>query len=121
MLTAGYLLLYFLRSAAPVFIGSLLMMAGYLTGMSVFGAQIRDLIPENRSGQFQGVRILGQVFVPGLIGPAIGAAVLKNAEVIVNGDGTTSFLPNRSIWLAALIVVAVLAALIACMPKKQAN
>ena len=121
MLTAGYLLLYFLRSAAPVFIGSLLMMAGYLTGMSVFGAQIRDLIPENRSGQFQGVRILGQVFVPGLIGPAIGAAVLKNAEVIVNGDGTTSFLPNQNIWLAALIVVAVLAALIACMPKKQAN
>ena len=119
MLAVGYVLLYFLRAAAPVFIGSLLMMAGYLTGMSVFGAQIRDLIPENRSGQFQGVRILGQVFVPGLIGPAIGAAVLKNAEIIVNDDGTTSFLPNENIWLAALVVVAVLAVLTFILDRKQ--
>ena len=117
MLAAGYLLLYFFRSTAPVFIGSLLMMAGYLTGMSVFGAQIRDCIPENRSGQFQGVRILGQVFVPGLIGPAIGAAVLKNAAMITNGDGTTSFLPNANIWIAALAVVAVLAVVVAWVEK----
>ena len=117
MLAAGYLLLYFFRSTAPVFIGSLLMMAGYLTGMSVFGAQIRDSIPENHSGQFQGVRILGQVFVPGLIGPAIGAAVLKNAAMITNGDGTTSFLPNANIWIAALAVVAVLAVVVAWVEK----
>ena len=118
MLAAGYVLLYFTRTTAPVFIGSLLMMAGYLTGMSVFGAQIRDLIPENRSGQFQGVRIIGQVFVPGLIGPAIGAAVLKNAELLVNNDGTTSFLPNHDIFLAALAVIVVLAIVLAFSEKK---
>ena len=117
MLLAGYVLLFFFRSTVPVFIGSLLMMSGYLTGMSVFGAQIRDLIPENRAGQFQGVRIIGQVFVPGLIGPAIGAAVLKNAELITNSDGTTSFLPNRSIWLAAFIVAVVLAAVLALIAR----
>ena len=108
MLAAGYVFLYFFRSAAPVFIGSLLMMSGYLTGMSVFGASIRDQIPENRSGQFQGVRIIGQVFIPGLIGPAIGAAVLKDAEVIVNSDGTESFLPDEGIFLAALAVAVAL-------------
>ncbi len=113
MLIAGYILLYIFRTMAPVFIGSMLMMSGYLTGMSVFGAQIRDLIPENRAGQFQGVRIIGQVFVPGLIGPAIGAAVLKDAELIVNSDGTTSFLPNESIWMAALVVAAVLCVVLA--------
>jgi len=109
MLALGYVLLILTRSAAPVFIGSLLMMSGYLTGMSVFGAEIRALIPENRSGQFQGVRIIGQVFIPGLIGPAIGALVLKNAETIVNSDGTESFLPNANIFVAALAVAAVLA------------
>ncbi|MBR3296264.1 MAG: MFS transporter [Firmicutes bacterium] len=112
MLSAGYILFYFFRAKAPVFAASLLMMCGYLTGMSVFGARIRALIPEQRSGQFQGVRILGQVFVPGLIGPAIGAAVLKNAEIITNSDGTTSFLPNENIWLAALIVNIALAAVL---------
>lgn len=118
MLCAGYVILYFCRSVVPVLIGSMLMLGGYLTGMSVFGAMIRDNIPENRSGQFQGVRIIGQVFVPGLIGPAIGAAVLKNAEVIVNSDGTTSFLPNRSIWFAAFAVVIVLCILLYLVSRR---
>ena len=108
MLFVGYAFLYLTRSTAPVFIGSLFMMAGYLCGMSVFGAAVREQIPENRAGQFQGVRIIGQVFVPGLIGPAIGAFALRNAELIVNSDGTTSFLPNHSIFLAAVIPVVIL-------------
>ena len=48
-------------------------------------------------------RIIGQVLIPGVIGPAVGAAVLKNAETIVNTDGTTSFVPNRNIFLAAFV------------------
>lgn len=118
MLSAGYLILYFTTSTAPVFIGSLMMMAGYLMGMSVFGAMIRDNIPEGRSGQFQGVRIIGQVFVPGLIGPAVGAWVLRDAEMILNSDGTESFLPDRGIWMAALVVVIILAASIMLTMRK---
>ena len=95
------------------------MMSGYLMGMSVFGAQIRDLIPENKSGRFQGVRILGQVFIPGLIGPAIGASVLKDAQLIYNDDGTTSFLPNENIWIAALFILILLIAMIWIKNKKD--
>ncbi len=119
MLVSGYMILYFTTATVPVFIGSLLMMAGYLTGMSVFGAAIRDNIPEGRAGQFQGVRIIGQVFIPGLIGPALGAWLLRDADVIVNGDGTTSFLPDRVIWSAATIVILILfAALMLTMNKR---
>ena len=118
MLGIGYLLLFFTKTTVPVFIGSLFMMSGYLTGMSVFGAKIRDLIPENEAGRFQGVRIIGQVLIPGLIGPAIGAAVLKNAQTIVNNDGTESFLPNENIWLAALAVAAVLSVMLALLRKQ---
>ena len=108
MLCVGYVILFFTRSTIPVFIGSLFMMAGYLTGMSVFGAMIRDNIPENKAGQFQGIRIIGQVLVPGVIGPYIGALVLKNAEKVLNNDGTYSFLPNRNIWVAAFATALVL-------------
>ncbi len=108
MLMSGYVILYVTGTTLPVFVGSLLMMCGYMTGMSVFGAMIRDQIPENRAGQFQGMRIIGQVLIPGMIGPAIGAAVLRNAEVIVNNDGTTSFLPNENIWAAAFAVAVIL-------------
>ena len=110
LLMAGYVILYFTRSTLPVFLGSLLMMIGYMTGSSVFGAMIRDRIPAHRAGQFQGIRIIAQVLIPGVIGPAIGAWVLRDAELIVNSDGTTSFLPNRSIWLAALLAAVVVCA-----------
>ena len=107
-LVAGYLLLWFFRATALVFVGSLLMMCGYLAGMAVFGARIRDLTPQGQAGRFQGVRIFSQVLVPGLIGPWIGKTVLANADVIVNNDGTESFVPNQNIFVAALAVAGVL-------------
>ena len=111
-LIMGYVLLYFFKNTAFVFIGSLLMMSGYLSGMAVFGAVIRDYTPVNKAGMFQGLRIVGQVLIPGIIGPFIGSAVLKNAEKIVNSDGTKSFLPNANIFLAALVVAVVLSVIL---------
>jgi len=104
-LILGYVILFLTKTTLPVFIGSLLMMSGYLCGMAVFGAVIRDNTPTGFSGRLQGVRIFSQVLVPGVIGPAIAKKVLENAEVIVNNDGTTSFVPNQNIFLAALITV----------------
>ena len=108
LLALGYIILYLFTGTALVFIGSLLMMCGYLSGMAVFGAVIRDNIPKNRSGMFQGLRIVGQVLIPGVIGPIIGAWVLSGAKTdIINGQET--FIPNESIFMAALVVAGVLA------------
>ena len=104
MLLIGYIMLFFTRTMLPVFIGSFLMMSGYLSGMAVFGALIRDNTPKGKAGCLQGIRIFSQVLVPGIVGPFIGSAVLKNAEMIDNSDGTQSFLPNANIFLAAAIV-----------------
>ena len=103
ILMLGYVLLYIFKTTAFVFIGSLFMMSGYLMGMAVFGAMIRDYTPENRAGMFQGLRIVGQVLIPGIIGPWIGALVLQNADKVINDDGTSSFIPNQNIFLAAFI------------------
>jgi hypothetical protein len=108
LLMLGYVFLFFGRGTAVVFVGSLLMMCGYLSGMAIFGAMIRNNIPEHRAGQFQGIRIIGQVLIPGILGPSIGAWILRDAEMIVNSDGTTSFLPNEQIYLGAFVVAAVL-------------
>ena len=125
LLCAGYILLYFFRSTALVFVGSLLMMCGYLAGTAVFGAVIRDHTPEGRAGMFQGLRIAGQVLIPGLVGPAIGAWVLRDAETVIGDDGTESFIPNQNIFLAALIAALVLglflALLLYIMKKKTAK
>ena len=105
LLMAGYVVLYLTRSTVPVFLGSLLMMCGFLGTGAMLGAKVRTHTPANRSGMFQGLRICAQVLIPGIIGPAIGARVLRNADTIVNNDGTTSFLPNANIFLAALIAL----------------
>ena len=124
LLMAGFVVLYLFKNTALVFAGSLLMMCGYLAGMAVFGAMLRDHTPENRAGMFQGLRIVGQVLIPGIIGPAIGAWVLRNAETVVNDDGTTSFIPNENIFLAALIAAVLIWAVLIPMVrmlKKEAS
>lgn len=108
ILIAGYLILFFGRTTLPVFLGSVLMMSGYLSGMAVFGAKIRDNTPNGKAGLFQGIRIFAQVLIPGVLGPSLGAWVLRNAQTIVNSDGTESFLPNSNIFMAATAVAVVL-------------
>ena len=114
LLMAGYVVLYFFRATVPVFIGSLIMMCGYLGTGAMLGAMVRDRTPAGKAGMFQGQRIINQVLIPGVVGPAIGAAVLQNADTVVNTDGTTSFIPNENIFLAAF--VAGLALLLVLIP-----
>ena len=102
-----------------------MMLCGYLAGMAVFGAMIRDYTPAGKAGMFQGQRIVGQVLIPGIIGPAIGAAVLKNAQTILNDDGTASFIPNKNIFLAALaaavLIWVVLIPLLRLLKKEKSH
>ena len=122
LLLLGFVLLWLVPSVIPaegmamkipVFIGSLLMMSGYLSGMATYGTQLRNYTPEHMAGRFQGLRILSQVLIPGIIGPQIGAWVLRDAPTISNSDGTTSFLPSADIFLTALFVLLVVIAAVA--------
>ncbi len=123
-LMAGFIVLYLVRGKALVFVGSLLMMIGYLASTAVFGAYLRDKTPVGKAGMFQGLRIVFQVLIPGIVGPFIGAQVLKNAETMVGGDGTVSFVPNANIFLAALVAslfVWIALAVIFRLTKKEAK
>jgi len=112
MLMVGYVILYFARDTVPVFLGSLIMMCGFLGTGAMLGALVRQYTPQNKSGMFQGLRIVAQVLIPGVIGPAVGAAVLHNAATVTNSDGTVSFIPDERIFLAAFLAgVATLAVL----------
>ena len=117
-LAIGYIVLFLFTQTPLVFIGSLFMMCGYLMGMAVFGAVIRDHIPQNRSGMFQGLRIVAQVLIPGIIGPAIGARVLQKARQIINDDGTTAFLPNQNIFMSFFIVLLLVIPFVIMVSKK---
>ena len=121
LLMAGYVLLFCFRHIVPVFIGSVLMLCGFLGTGAIFGAKVRTHTPANRSGMFQGLRIVGQVLIPGVIGPYIGKLILQNADVIVNSDGTESFLPNANIFLGAFVAILFAWAVMIPLMKKEQN
>ena len=122
-LCVGYLILIFSRAVPLVFVGSLFMMIGYLSGMAIFGALLRDRTPPERAGAFQGIRIVGQVLIPGIIGPAIGSMLLSNADVIISSDGRESFIPNVNIFIGALgvAVIAFLGIYAVYLTEKRSN
>ncbi len=107
LLALGYVGLYFFRGTVLVFVSSLVMMCGFLGTSAMLGAQVRACTPEGKAGMFQGLRIVGQVLIPGVVGPAVGAAILRNAFTLTNADGTTSFIPNENIFLGALVALIV--------------
>ncbi len=121
MLCLGFAVLGVFKAKLPVFLGSLLMMCGYLSGMAVFGAVIRDYTPSGKAGRLQGIRIFSQVLIPGVVGPKIGEMVLKNAAQITNSDGTTSFVPNQNIFYAALVVAAIVLVILLFVKKENKN
>ena len=109
LLALGYIFLFAFTNKPCVFIGSLLMMCGYLSGVAVFGAIIRDNIPESKAGMFQGLRIIGQVLIPGVIGPEISKLILKDAPTKLI-DGVVTFIPTNWIFFGALAVIVLVGA-----------
>lgn len=111
ILIVGLFILFIFKNPneqlVPVFIGSLLMMCGYLGSTAIFGAKIRDLTPQGKVGLFQGIRIIAQVLIPMLIGPWLGAVSLSgnftyDENVLTGGY---SYPLNSNIFLAAAIVI----------------
>ena len=110
---AGCAVLTILANGPAVFVGSMLMLSGYLGAVACFGAAIRNNTPLDRVGAYQGVRIFMVVLVPMLIGPWIGSAISASSGSMagfgVVGDG---FTPSSLIFAGgacvALLTFAVL-------------
>lgn len=101
---AGCLVLTLFTDMIFVFIGSVLMLCGYLGAGACFGAEVRNNTPSGHVGMFQGVRIFMVVLIPMLIGPWIGSSVSATSGAIgfgVVGDG---FTPSSLIFLGGAIV-----------------
>ena len=90
---AGCIILTALSNAPGVFVGSMLMLSGYLGSVACFGAEIRNNTPLDRVGLYQGIRIFMVVLVPLLVGPWIGSAISASSGAVVGfgvvGDGFT--------------------------------
>ena len=89
-----------------VMIFGTIMMTGYMIGMAVLGAKIRDYTPEKEVGLFQGVRMIFLVLIPMVTGPYIGRGVSYiNGTTYEDTYGNIIIKPNQFIFLFAGIVI----------------
>ena len=99
----GLVMMFFARSAAMVMVSGLVMMAGNLIVTSVVNASIRNFTPHNQAGQYQGVRMIFAVMLPMIIGPYIGAWVIKGSNSTYEDLGVIKQVPTPGIWLASAV------------------
>ncbi len=105
VMLVGLVAMFFARDFLMVIVSGMVMMSGYMLLTSALMAQVRDLTPIEKAGHFQGIRMVFTVMVPMIIGPAIGAWVIKgNAQTYVE-LGQTKTVPTPDIFLAAAIVL----------------
>lgn len=105
VMVVGLMLMYFARGAAFVIVAGVIMMAGYMLVTATLSAAIRDGTPTGQAGLFQGVRMIFSVLLPMLIGPFIGAAVIRNSGETYMELGVVKNVPTPAIFLAAAAVL----------------
>ena len=119
IMLAGLAGMYFVRSQAGVIVAGTVMMGGYMMVSAALGANIRDWTPEGKVGHFQGIRMIFAVMLPMVIGPAIGAAVIKGSDSTYIELGQVKTVPTPGIYLAAAAVLMLVFIPIFLLKKKE--
>lgn len=119
IMLAGLAGMYFVRSQAGVMVAGTVMMGGYMMVSAALGANIRDWTPEGKVGHFQGIRMIFAVLLPMVIGPAIGAAVIKGSDSTYIELGQVKTVPTPGIYLAAAAVLMLVFIPIFLLKKKE--
>lgn len=78
---------------------------GYAVLAIILGAVIRDFTPEDKTGLFQGVRMIFCVLIPMIVGPKLASIAAKNSSITyVNDLGAVNTLPSSQMFLIAGIL-----------------
>ena len=121
VMLAGLVGMYFVRSAPGVMAAGTVMMSGYMMSSAALGAKIRDCTPTDRVGHFQGIRMIFAVLLPMIIGPAIGAAVIRGSDSTYIELGQVKTVPTPDIFLAAAAALLLCFVPVVLLMKREKN
>ena len=112
--------MYFARGMAAVIAAGCVMMSGYMLVTAALSGLIRDLTPEGKAGHFQGIRMIFGVLLPMILGPAIGAAVIRSSDSTYVELGVTKTVPTPAIFLAAAALLALSVPFVLALKRRMA-
>ena len=119
LFVTGNVVLGLLSHPAAVFVGSGLMLCGYLGSIACFAAEVRNNTPQGHVGMFQGVRIFAVVLVPMLVGPWIGSTISSSSGSVVGfgvvGDG---FTPSSLVFVGGAVVAVISLVMVRLLMRK---
>jgi len=126
--TAGLVLVYlhglFLKDSPTLKLPALvlfavMMLSGSLVLSLVINAGIRDYMPEAQRGHFNGIRMIFFVLIPMVIGPFVGARIIKSGPTFLDEFGAAQIIPNAGIFLGAAVVALVMFLPMAVVVKRM--
>ncbi len=108
-------------------IAGFVMITGYIFVSALCGAIVRDHTPASDAGKLQGIRMIFAVLIPMIVGPMIGNAINRAANIPLPDLGsadtmTTQYIPAPEIFLVGAAVAAfmlVLIPILSRMTKKE--
>lgn len=115
---AGLIAMYLVRDTIAVILAGCVMMSGYMLVTAALSGVIRDLTPEGKAGHFQGIRMIFGVLLPMLLGPMLGAAVIRGSDSTYVELGVVKTVPTPEIFLAAAGVLLCIIPFVLLLKKK---
>ena len=119
-LAIGLLVLSTTKNIIGILIGIAPTLIGYLVLTIQFGATVRDNIPQDKVGLFQGIRMIFVVLIPMIVGPTLGNIAAKNSDITYMENGAEKVLPTEAMFLyAAIVAVLIFIPMIAYLKKDK--
>ncbi|MFJ4109618.1 MFS transporter [Oerskovia enterophila] len=115
----GLVLMAFARGMVPAILAGLVMMSGFMLVLTPVGALVRDYSPPDRAGHVQGLRMVFAILVPMLVGPFIGAAVIRGAAETYSELGVVKQVPSPLIFVAAAVVLLLILVPVTLLRRKE--
>lgn len=105
VMTLGFFMLSTSTSIYVIILSLLPVVLGNALVNILFSAAVKDFIPEDKVGLFQGIRMIFTVLLPMVIGPVIGDMACQHAaQTIINEVNAEIIVPAKDMFLWAGIV-----------------
>ncbi len=104
MMASGLFILSSTKNLVGVVIGVAPTLAGYLVLTTQLAASVRDNIPQDKVGLFQGIRMIFLVLIPMVVGPTLGNIATKNSNITYIENGIEKILPTEDMFLYAGVI-----------------
>ncbi len=101
---AGLAILSTSTNIAIVLIGIAPTLIGYVVLQIQLNASVRDYIPEDKVGLFQGIRMIFCVLIPMVVGPWLGDIACRTSNFTIIEYGEEKLVPSTSMFFYAAIV-----------------